>query len=111
MSAGFSFGAACYPTAAIAAGKACSATHGVTDAGVVTCTAVTVEEGGTSAVLQLATTGAEGLPLGNTMQVMLQPCERFDYEYYGPVYGMVLTALVAFAGVKLLRNIFSRETA
>lgn len=111
MSAGFAFGAACYPSSAIAAAKACSSTHGVTASGVVTCVGFEVEDGAYTGALALATTPAEGAPLSNTLALSLQPCERFDYLYYAPVYGLTLGALVAFACAAMLRRIFSRETA
>lgn len=45
------------------------------------------------------------------MGVMLQPCERYDYDYWAPVIGAWVAAVVAVIAARLLYvRVFNRES-
>jgi len=117
MSAGSYFSQVCYPSQVDALASACSSVFKVeADGSSVRCTGVasgaSSSGGGAYAgTLNLSFTSAGGVASTGTQQVLVQSCERYDGDYWAPMVGAWVAALVAIVAARALYlRVFSRET-
>jgi len=105
------FGQTCYPSAFEAASAACSAAQGVgSDGAVTTCVGVNTYPGGYY-TLQMRKSPPGVAATTWEASTVSQPCERYDYAYWQPMFAAFTSALVAVVAARVLyTRVFSRET-
>lgn len=122
MTIGSMFNGTCYPTQAQAATAACASWLAYApDGSFSRCTGLgttnvsSTTDGGTRfsglSITSFPAPGS-GLSASTTERVVVvQACERYDYEYWSPVVGAWVAALVAILAARVLyTRVFNRET-
>lgn len=117
MSAGASYNQVCYPSQSEALAAACSAIHSTSGDGSATDCVGLVDSGSSSVggtysgKLRVQLTQTDNSTVVVQRSVTVLGCERYDYEYWSPVIGAWVAALVAIVAARVLyTRVFSRET-
>lgn len=119
MTTGTMFRSTCYATQYDAAMAACSEMNAFgADGSKISCagpktppTPSSTAGGSYVGIFNVSLQDAAGNGTTSTRQVTLWPCERYDYDYWSPVIGAWVAAVVAIIAARFLFvRIFSRES-
>lgn len=103
MAAGWQVGDKCQPSADLAGREVCASIHGVTNAGLLSCSGYSIQGDEVVLTLQLAQTQS-------TAEVVLQPCERMTYaDTWFPLFAMLVVGTLLILGARELIDMFRTE--